>query len=776
MRSSVETDTAPAVEPRSRRERSRRVHRQARVTVALVAFAAAIGGALAGCHPTGLAGVDPLYGAAVAAGVTLAGSRAGRSSLLVLTAAAATLSRSWLLLPAFGALGLAFASTFHRRPHRRIGAIVAALGVEVLLRWPGRGFQGLTAVVAVLAVAPVLLSGWRHSHRRTRRWVSRAAVGVAAVVIVIGAPAALTALFVQGTVTRGMALARTSLDQVESGQGSTAGRQLQLAARDLSSAHSRLSAWWNAGAYLVPGEAQQERALSRASGAGAQVTRVAAEESGSLDFSALRFHGGRINVAAIRHLQAPVTMLEQSVRAAQGVLSSSGSPWLLPMISQRMNSVVDQVDKARTSLDLAQTAVKAVPAILGADGSRNYLVAVMTPAETRGLGGFIGAYGLLSVDNGAIRLTRTGRATQLVTDPNQVRPLTQPADYVARYGDFSPQTHFEDLTYAPDLPEVEQVMSQVYAQVGGQTIDGVLIVDPYSLAALLKFTGPVTVPGLPGPLTTHNAAAVLLRQQYLDSSITSDQRHDLLQEALDAGFRRLTSGSLPSPKALASTLGPEVRQGRLLFWSSHPADQALLQRVGLAGAFPQPGPGSDLLAVTVANGANSKIDAYLHQQVSDQVQYDPATGRVHSQVTITLQNAAPMTAPPYVIGSYAGSGLPLGTSKLWLSIYSPLALDDAAEGGQVLPFSDAIPEDGTNAYSTFVTIGPDSTAVVTASFDGSIRPGPAYSVALWQQPLANPQVDSVTLHQSSGWVSSGGTTWVAGPDQVQRHSWSFRPG
>jgi hypothetical protein len=256
MRSSVETDTSPAAEPRSRRERSRSRYRQARVTVALVAFAAAIGGALAGCHPTGLAGVDPLYGAAVAAGVTLAGSRAGRSSLLVLTAAAATLSRSWLLVPAFGALGLAFASTFHRRSHRRIGAIVAALGVEVLLRWPGRGFQGMTAIAAVLAVAPVLISGWRHSRRRTRRRLSRAALGLAAVVVVLGAPAVLTALFEQGTVTRGVALARTSLDQVESGQASTASRRLQLAARDLRSAHSRLSAWWNAGAYQLPGEAQ----------------------------------------------------------------------------------------------------------------------------------------------------------------------------------------------------------------------------------------------------------------------------------------------------------------------------------------------------------------------------------------------------------------------------------------------------------------------------------------------------------------------------------------
>src|SRR5262249_51685341 len=147
-----------------------------------------------------------------------------------------------------------------------------------------------------------------------------------------------------------------------------------------------------------------------------------------------------------------------------------------------------------------------------------------------------------------------------------------------------------------------------YPQVGGDHIDGVLVLDPYALSALLKFTGPISVPGLDTRLTSSNAADVLLRQQYTTAQanqISPAQRHDVLQGALAAAFRQLTTGSLPAPETLANTLAAQVHQGRLLFWSSHPGDQPLLTRLGLQGAFPQPGPDRDVLAVTVANAANN---------------------------------------------------------------------------------------------------------------------------------------------------------------------------
>src|SRR6202035_2533486 len=96
--------------------------------------------------------------------------------------------------------------------------------------------------------------------------------------------------------------------------------------------------------------------------------------------------------------------------------------------------------------------------------------------------------------------------------------------------------HFQDVTYSPDFPTVGKVISQMYPQAGGDQIDGVLALDPDALSALLRFTGPINVAGLPTPLTAANAADVLLRQQYLSFPAREQQtsRHDFLQNALQA--------------------------------------------------------------------------------------------------------------------------------------------------------------------------------------------------------------------------------------------------
>ncbi|HWG75018.1 MAG TPA: hypothetical protein VG184_13290, partial [Acidimicrobiales bacterium] len=168
-------------------------HRRA-VVWALVAGAGA-GGALAGCHPTGTPVLDPLYAGLLAAVLTLAASRAGRSTLLLLAMVAVAMTRgSWLVAPGAVALVVAFASVFPRRTDPVVGAVIGALAVQVVLRWPAWRFQGLTALVAVAAVTPCLVSGYRQLPRRPRRWLGWATLGAAVVAVVVAVPVAVAAL------------------------------------------------------------------------------------------------------------------------------------------------------------------------------------------------------------------------------------------------------------------------------------------------------------------------------------------------------------------------------------------------------------------------------------------------------------------------------------------------------------------------------------------------------------------------------------------------------
>jgi hypothetical protein len=362
---------------------------------------------------------------------------------------------------------------------------------------------------------------------------------------------------------------------------------------------------------------------------------------------------------------------------------------------------------------------------------------------------------------------------QLDRAPNGSRHITGPADYLARYGQFHPSDYFQDLSYSPDFPTVARVIGQMYPQSGGTRIDGVIAIDPYALAALLEFTGPLRVAGLTTPLTAKTAGPFLLSTEYDFFGSANQARHDFLQEALSAAFKKLVDGHLPSFLTLADRLAPTIREGRLMMWSDQTAEETLLTRLGLGGAFPQAS-GRDLLAVTTQNAANNKIDVYLHRSIDDAVTYDPGTGQTTSTVTITLHNSAPATGlPAIVIGSYHGSGLPSGTNRTWLSVYSPLQLAGASAGRAALLMS-SVPELGVNTYSAYVDIGPGRSVTVELHLVGKVERGHLYVLNMRIQPTIYPTAISTQITPTKGWEISEESALGPKYAVVQKQQIAFR--
>jgi hypothetical protein len=138
------------------------------------------------------------------------------------------------------------------------------------------------------------------------------------------------------------------------------------------------------------------------------------------------------------------------------------------------------------------------------------------------------------------------------------------------------------------------------------------------------------------------------------------------------------------------------------------------------------------------------------------VRYNPSNGQVDATVTIGLDNTAPSRGlPDEVIGSYPGSGLPLGTNFMWLSLYSPLSLTGATAAGQAIGFSPGAPELGVRAYSTFLAVPAESTKTLVVTLAGTVAPGPRYQMTLRLQPLAYTPSVSVSVQPPAGWATAG---------------------
>lgn len=742
--------------------------------VSLLVVAAAVGGAVAGCHPSGTPVVDEIYAAAFAAAVTWAGSRASEGALLWLGVLAVVMSRGWLLVPALVALLLAFAGIWPRRSNAILGALTGALAVQVVLRWPPVGFHGATALVAVAATGPCLLSGVRTlspwARYRLRRWT----VGVIMVAIVLTIPAVLAALVAHAELGQGIAQADVALESIGNGTTTSGAAQFQVASADFASAASSTDSWWTAGARLVPVVSQQRQAVGQASAVARDVTATAALQAAGIHYEQLKYTNGQLNLSRVAALAGPVGIVEHQLTVAAAQLRSLQSDWLLEPVQSRLNQLDTKVFRAQAQASLAAQLVRVAPSLLGGTGVRHYFIAFMTPAESRGLGGLIAAYGELTADQGHLTLTRSGDIGQLnAALPRGGGHLTGPADYLARYGGFHPQQfRFQDVSYSPDLPTVADVIKQLYPQAGGDPIDGVLALDPYGLAALVGLTGPINVPGL-GQLTSANTASELLEDQYTTFSANQQKAaHDYDQDALRIEFHRLTAGSLPGPRTVSDALDAAVRQGRIEFWSFDKADQPVLSQLGLTGAFPAPA-GHDLLAVTTQNAANNKIDVYLQRTVSDSVDYDPQNGGVSSEVTITLRNEAPAQGlPSEVIGSYPGSGLPPGTNETWLTLYSPLTLSSASVDGQRQGVGDAA-ELGVHAYSLYVAIPSEGTTTLTFDLSGFTTPGPGYTLHLYNQPMVLSDRDIVNVRTTPGWSVTGPATWLPGNDVTEAQTFEM---
>lgn len=731
--------------------------------VAVVLAAAAGAAAFSTAAPTGIATVDLVERAAFA-GLVAAAACAARpwtAAWLAGLALAAAPGGSGAA-PAVAVLLVALAALFVRTWATWLSAVAGAAGGVLVLRLGDVGPPGATALVAVAAVVPTLVSGWRQcddtTWQRLRRLTGVVGI-VAGVLLVLFGASAFLAWRAAG---RAVGESTAWVEAARSGDQEGALEHLRAANVAFDDAHGAVTAPWASPARVLPGLGRYLEAVGAVSSSGAELSRVTTLAGESTDIDDLRPRGGRFDLGALAQARAPLSTTVATARAALARVDAIDDTWLAGPVRDRIGEFRTRVAEAESQGDIAVMAIDAAPALLGQQGQRRYLVVFTTPSETRELGGFMGNFAELTVTDGKLDLTRSGRTSVLnagLTDAEaqaragQVIEGTRPADqiphlstdagYPERYVRYDIGRFWQNITGTPDFPTVARAAAELYPKSGGQAIDGVIAVDPRGLAAMLKLTGSISVEGLPEKLTPENAADFLLRRQYLElGNVTA--RADLLDRVSRTTFERITTGDLPGPRAVGEALGPMVEGRHLLFWSLHPTDQPLLTRLGLSGAMAAPSP--DFVAVTQANDNPSKADVDLRRDVSYEATYDQTTSKVQGTVKVVLHNGLPTgtelgTLPDYVAGN--ARNLPRGTNRTFLSAYVALPLASASVDGKAVPI-ESYQEYGRNRFGMYVDVPPSSSVEVVFRLDGTLDLADGYGVTVWSPPLVTPDHLTVT--------------------------------
>lgn len=792
-----------------------------RWSIGLIAALAGAGAMQAQAAPTGWTLLDAVLRASFAMAFVLGATRvrtAWSLSAAVLMAAVGVIADSpvevgtWASVGALAALALASVRIVE------VVGVAAALLAQVMLRldWPLATGVSLAAGVAVAAL--VLVPAWWAVPRTTRRAASWVTAAVASFWLLASVAAALASAQARSAVERGIDAAEAGIAALGD-DSELARRKLEEAAASFAEGEADLAAWWVGPARSVPLVAQQLRAVTTMASSGRELSALVADTVELATTDAIRPRSGEIDLDAVSDLAVSLGVAHGSLVQVASRLDAVASPWLVPPVAEVYDELSRRVADATVRASNAAEGAGLAPALLGDDELRRYFVAVLTPAEARGGGGFMGNWAEITAKNGRLEMTRFGRVADLTDGgPNpDGRSIVGQDEYLARYGDRTAR-FWGLVNFSVDFPTVAEVIGQLYPQSGGQQLDGVIAVDPYAFEALLEVVGPVSVPGSQAPLTPRNAARVLLHDQYVafagdpasepetgltpldedpgavlgggedkervdslvpepeaaaeankDPEPLEEEREDFLAAATVLVFDRLVDGEFDSPRALVDALGPAIRGRHLQLASFHPDEQLFFERVDASGLVP-PLRG-DSVGFVGQNYGGNKIDWFLRREATYDVVWDPATGAVQSSLEVRLHNDAPATGlPPSVIG-YGGDApgdrpLPAdGENLMELSLYSAMPPLGATLDG--VPMEGALQEEfGRSVFTSIVVVPPGATRIVRLTADGTIGPGDVYRLDPLFQAVVTPDRLDVNMTLADGWTIAS----AAGSDEVSATS------
>src|SRR5690606_173047 len=196
--------------------------------------------------------------------------------------------------------------------------------------------------------------------------------------------------------------------------------------------------------------------------------------------------------------------------AAGDRVRALGTDGLLGPVATQVIRLQDELLPVTDGVGAAAQALPLLPAMLGGEEQRNYLVLFQNNAEARATGGLVGAMAVVSAEDGQLALGQQSAPKEFGEQPEPVLPLTDAelALYDRQLGTF-----VQDVNFTPHFPRSAELARAFWGLRYPEQLDGVLSIDPVALSYLLRATGPIEVQGR--QLTADNAVDVLLNRVYV---------------------------------------------------------------------------------------------------------------------------------------------------------------------------------------------------------------------------------------------------------------------
>lgn len=405
-----------------------------------------------------------------------------------------------------------------------------------------------------------------------------------------------------------------------------------------------------------------------------------------------------------------------------------------------------KLDDAAEITDPAARIGRLLPPMLGAQGPRTYLVVFQNPAELRATGGIFGSFAVVTADQGRITIADQGASQR--TMPGFDQPVADlSAEDRSLYSDLMAR-YPQDVNFTPDFPTAAELFQQMYESTSGQTVDGVLAIDPVALSYLLADSLPIDV-GEGVQVTSDNLVSILLSTAYekYDSSDQSE-RDAFLANATSLVFSSIMSGDGGAP-AMVQGLRKAISERRVLIYSADPAEQADIADTKLSGIITSD-PAVPTIGVFLNDSTSGKLGYYLTNEVHVTPGQCRPDGRRELQVRVVMAFDAPTSGlTTYVTGGGGNSTQYALTTRVMVFAPAGGGVVDATQDGVSIGLGRGV-DQSREVGSAAVRLEPKSDTEVVFTVLGPAG-GPAgaeITPVLELTPGVHPWVTSVDPYTS----------------------------
>ena len=392
------------------------------------------------------------------------------------------------------------------------------------------------------------------------------------------------------------------------------------------------------------------------------------------------FADGKVDTQSIKRAAPNVASAAQTVRISLERLGGITKANLVPQISTPLTTMQQRLKSVQTPLNAAATAMEITPSMAGGDEQRSYLILFQNNAETRASGGIPSAMAVLTFESGIMSLSSQTTANTLGRMDTLIPvEAEQETIYSKRLGMF-----MQDVNLTPDFPTAAATAKAMWEKKTGQSVDGVISMDPISLGYVLDATGPVKITqpellelsrgGLPTELSGKNVVQTLLSDVYAKIALPQYQDVYFAGVAKEIFTALSTGGGEGDAWGLIDGISRGAAEGRILLWSAASQEQALIAKYPVSGSVFGPSVAPAQFGVYFNDGTGAKMDFHVKRTVQ-LVKKCAVDGYEQTAVRITSTNTAPADAatslPPYVTGAGV-FGVPAGSVRTNVIAYGPV--------------------------------------------------------------------------------------------------------